>query len=840
MSQLFKWKRFWCSRSGYISLDDNGFMMDPEHRYSAFYNKDVGPFEEIQKFPCLILLGEPGSGKTTALHSEYEIYLQQNDNSSDKYFYKNLNEYGDEQRLIGEIFKSNEIIDWLENQYHLHLFLDSFDECLVEIPKLTAIFRKQFDRLKKHAKRLNLRICSRTGDWPETLTELFHSIWEKENVSVYELTPLRKKDVSEAAHSYGLDPSSFIKAIIEKEIQPLAINPLTLNLLLNEFKNNQKLPDSRKELFLRGCEHFCAEHNPDRRTGALTPKRRIVLASRIAAVMVFCKRSSIRTKATAFNENNTELTLSMLQEGQETTGSDHFHFNENDLRETITQTALFSSRGPYRFGFAHQSYAEFLAAYYLKLHSLSIEQIMSLIHLSDDPEQMVIPQLRETTAWLMSFAPELAKKKIQTDPQSLLYGGVEILESRYRKDLVDSLLKLFDEKKINSDWGLNSQYKHLKHPEIASQLKPFIEDTKKQVFVRRVAIDIAEKCEITELQDLLADIALKKSEHIRIRSQAAHAVGKIGDDNTCLRLKPLALEPQTEDKNDQLKGYALRMLWPKQIAIQELFGSLTPSKEHSFFGSYAMFLMHYFPDDLGIDDLPIALEWVKKNPGYIAIEQYHDLAEKILFKAWQHLDRPEILEAYAEAVIPRMENYLSIRPTSRAEIDEQEAPDLSDKTRKDLVRAVVRKGKSYQKNELFIYRMIDNRILFIEDLSWLIKELKAENDQDIKTIWVEILHVLCTSSYKTCADNLELIMQAMSECQMLAAKFRSLFEPIPLDSPQAQKMHSNYEEYLALEKERQELEYEQNKKISPPVNERINECLNRFESGDSNVSENDT
>src|SRR3990172_1045272 len=120
MSQLFKWKRFWCSRSGYISLDDNGFMMDPEHRYSAFYNKDVGPFEEIQKFPCLILLGEPGSGKTTALHSEYEIYLQQNDNSSDKYFYKNLNEYGDEQRLIGEIFKSNEIIDWLENQYHLH------------------------------------------------------------------------------------------------------------------------------------------------------------------------------------------------------------------------------------------------------------------------------------------------------------------------------------------------------------------------------------------------------------------------------------------------------------------------------------------------------------------------------------------------------------------------------------------------------------------------------------------------------------------------------------------------------------------------------------------------
>ncbi len=835
MYKIFPWKRFWCSRTGTISLNDNGFFLDPESEYAHFYHKDVEAFENIQKTSCLILLGEPGVGKTTTLNSEIKILSDQLVGKTDVLFHKNLNEYGDESRLIREIFESTIILEWLKGQYHLHLFLDSLDECLLEIPKLAAIFRNQSHKIKDHASRLSLRISCRTGDWPETLTNEFYAIWGKENVRTYELTPLRRKDVFEAAQTLGLDANCFIEAIEKKEIQSLAGNPITLNFLLEEFKNTQEFPGSKGELYLRGCEHLCTENNPDResaqRTGSLSPTRRLALASRLAAVMIFCNRSSILTKSNVSDLDETNLTLSMLQEGEETTGSYTFSFTERDMRETVKQTALFSGRGPNRFGFAHQSYAEFLAARYLALHQLSIQQIKSLIQLSNDPDQMVIPQLKETTAWLNSIVPEMAQETIKIDPQSMLSGDIESMESRFRRDLVESLLKQFEQQKISDgDWGRYSQYQKLKHPKLAFQLKPYIEDKTKDLLVRRVAIDIAEACEIKELQELLADIALDNSDVLHIREQAAHAVAQIADESTRLRLKPLALEDQPEDKDDGLKGSALRALWPNHLSAQEIFDTLTLPKRSNLYGSYAAFLMD-FPKQLKTEDLPSALKWVKKNPGGRGgtLRRYESLSENILFRSWQYLNRAEILDAYAEAIIPRLENYDSICPVPQTGVDDKTIPDLLLETRHNLIRAVISKIQTYR--NYLLSSVIDRpQILFDDDLRWLIEELNAEMDQGRKKIWVEVIHDIYRIDR---ADHTNLILQAMQESQPLAEKFKNTFETVSLDSESAQEMRSRYDKHKKLEEKHKQRKSEQKKKITPSVYERIKTCLDRFKSGDS-------
>ena len=165
MYQYFKWKRFWCSRTGTISLNDNGFLFDPESEYAHYYNKDVVAFETIQKTPCLILLGEPSFGKTTAINSEIIPYqIKTIEEKTDTLFYKDLNEYGDENRLIREIFESQTIHEWIEGKHYLHLFLDSVDECLIEIPNLISILRNRISEIRDHTNRLNLRISCRTGN----------------------------------------------------------------------------------------------------------------------------------------------------------------------------------------------------------------------------------------------------------------------------------------------------------------------------------------------------------------------------------------------------------------------------------------------------------------------------------------------------------------------------------------------------------------------------------------------------------------------------------------------------------------------------------------------------
>ncbi len=835
MCKLFNWKRFWCPRSGKISLNDNGFLLDPESEYAHYYNEDVVAFEKIQDTPCLILLGEPGSGKTTNLNSEISTLQNQTKGKTDVLFYKNLNEYGDESRLIREIFESPVIHKWLKGQHHLHFFLDSFDECLIEIPTLPAIFRNRINWWKDNVARFSLRISCRTGGWPETLSDEFSAIWGKKKIGVYELTPLRRKDVIKAAKAYGLDVQAFNEAIENKEIQPLAINPLSLNFLLNEFKNNHHLSHTRSELFLRGCVHLCTENNPDRefskRTNLLSPSRRLALASRIAAVMIFCNRSSIVTKSNIFELDESMLTISMFQEGEESTGNYTFSFTESDLQETVKQTALFSGRGPNRFGFAHQSYAEFLAARYLALHQLSISQIKSLIQISNDFDIMVIPQLKETTAWLSSIIPEMVQETIKTDPQAILSGDIESLEVKFRRDLVESLLNQFEQKKIlDSDWGRYIQYQKLKHPELASQLKPYIEDKEKHFLVRRVAVNIAEDCEIKEIQDLLADIALDDADAIHIRDQAAHAVVQIADDNTLLRLKPLAMELQPEDKDDQLKGSALRALWPKHLTAQELFDNLTPPKRSNLLGSYAGFLME-LPKQLKVEHLPFALKWTKKNliDGRSVLRRYENLTKNILFQAWHHLACPEILEAYAEAIIPRLENYLSIGPAPQGEIDKQTVPPLSDATRKNLIRIVVKKIKKYRKY-LFASVMDQPRILSDDDLEWLIEELNIESDQERKKIWVKMIHDIYRIDR---SDHTDLILQAMKDCPPLAEKFKSIFEAVPLNSPRAREMRENYEKHQKWKKEHEQRQAKKKKKITPSVYERIKTCLNRFEDGDS-------
>ncbi|MCP4264579.1 MAG: hypothetical protein GY777_03220 [Candidatus Brocadiaceae bacterium] len=818
-------------------MTDNGFFLDPESEYAHYHHKGVVAFEEIKKTPCLILLGEPGIGKSTTINSEILTLENQMLESDDELFYKNLNEYGDENRIISEIFESSTIQSWLKGHYHLHLYLDSMDECFLEIPKLAIIFKNQFHKFKDHASRLSLRISCRTADWPEILKNEFDIIWGEENVGVYELAPLRRKDVKEAAQASGLDSSGFIKAIEKKEIQSLAINPITLKFLLEGFINKQQFPDTRSELFLRGCKHLCTENNPDRQatqqTGTLSIAKRLTLASRIAAVMIFCIRSSIYLQENISDSKETDLTLQMLQEGEETTGDHTFSFAESDLREVVKYSALFSSRGPYRFGFAHQSYAEFLAARYLASHQFSIQQIKSLIQLSNDPNQMVIPQLKETTAWLCSIKPKVFQELIKSDPQSMLLSDITSMEPDLCRDLVESLLNKFEQQKIiDTDLGRYSQYQKLKHPDLNSQLKPYIKDKTKHFLVRRVAIDIAEECEVKSLQDLLVNVALDNSDMHQIRDQAAHAVSRIADGKARLRLKSLAMKEQQDDEDDQLKGSALRALYPGHLSTQEIFDVLTPPKRDNFFGSYAGFLMS-LPEQLRIEDLPTALKWAKKNPvertGFP--HQYTTLTERILFRAWNHLNEKEILEAYAETIIRRLENYLSICPPSRSGIEDQFPQPLSDETRKNLIKAIVSKVKKYKKHSL-VSSMVKPQLFFDNDMEWLIEELKEEKDQAKKEIWAELIHDVFRFDN---SDHIEVILQAIPGNNLLADKFQGYFEAVTIDSPLGKKMRISYEETKKREMELEQSEADQKKKITSTVYERIKTCLDRFENGDSDA-----
>ncbi|HEV3085467.1 MAG TPA: hypothetical protein VGY66_37285, partial [Gemmataceae bacterium] len=108
--------------------------------------------------------------------------------------------------------------------------------------------------------------------------------------AIFELVPLRRRDVTIAATAEGIDGEPFIDAVIRSGAQPLAIKPVTLNFLLSTYKARGGFPATQSELYAEGCQRLCAEMNPDRQdarqSGALSAEQRMAVAERIAAVMV--------------------------------------------------------------------------------------------------------------------------------------------------------------------------------------------------------------------------------------------------------------------------------------------------------------------------------------------------------------------------------------------------------------------------------------------------------------------------------------------------------------------------------------------------------------------------
>ena len=67
--QTYNWKRLWCPRTGSMSLADGGYLYVPVLQWPGI--SDAVPFGSIATTPCLVLLGEPGIGKSTTMKAEH-------------------------------------------------------------------------------------------------------------------------------------------------------------------------------------------------------------------------------------------------------------------------------------------------------------------------------------------------------------------------------------------------------------------------------------------------------------------------------------------------------------------------------------------------------------------------------------------------------------------------------------------------------------------------------------------------------------------------------------------------------------------------------------------------
>jgi hypothetical protein len=757
----------------------------------------LAPLEALQNWRSLALLGEPGIGKSTTLQEEADRVASLPADANVVSIYVDLRAFSSESLLCRRIFESDKFIAWKNGTSHLLLHLDSLDEALLRIDSIANLLASELPGLPTD--RLSIRIACRTAVWPAgTLGLVLNRIWG-EGSGAFELAPLRRRDVFTALEDCGIPTEDFMRALFAAQAVPFAIKPLTLKMLLTIYQQRGNLPNSNIELYKQGCLALCEESNRSRRDsgrrGNLNAGQRMRLAGRIAAATMLGNRFAVYT-GPEIDCPREDIPVSALAGSREEGAFAAFAATDDHVREVL-DTGLFSSRGEHRMGWAHQGYGDFLAAQYLFERGVPAETMLKALR---HPTGGLIPQLSGVAAWAASLSGGLRAALTADEPVALLRGDLSGWSAEDRAALVESLLDAVENKKVTDSPYSNAEaYAKLNHPGLAKQLRPFINNRQRGAIARRLALLIAEKCKLTELQPELLQVALDAEDDPHVRAGAVSALKRCGDASVPDLMRPLAAGQGRTDPQDDIKGNALDLLWPDHMTAAELFSLLTPSDDN-YIGSYALFQLT-LPDTLKSGDLLPAIRWATQliaQSGPMGGFRVKSLADAIMFRVWRCFESAELTQPFLDHVAVRLRNHGDLCHGS----DHDEQKIFSDSIRADDPRRhrflLALCARAIEPLQVYAYRRVG--LLLETDLEWLLS-IAPGGSAPAPDLNPETLCNLIQSAFDAGnEDHFAPVYAAAERWPDLRKRYAYCFEGVRLDSPDAVQARAQQEQLHELER----------------------------------------
>lgn len=829
-AQPYNWKRYWIPRDGGFSFDSQGFLLPPasDAEWARYWKTDAVGFDALLGNPCLVFLGEPGIGKSYAIRHALERTRAVRKDAGATILFRELSSYITDTLLVDDVFKSQEFASWQQHGGELHVFLDSFDECLQRVDSVAELLATQLERLPS-VQNLFFRIASRTAEWRAPLEDALRGRWGKESVGVYELAPLTRDQVLMAATVHLSKPEQFVEDVIVNEVVSFAIKPLTLDLLIRVWQEHGgSLPPTQREIYQQGSLALCSD-SEKRQTPKLrrelSAEQRLAVAAHIAAATFFCNRAAVWTGASEVQKPAADLSLAELATGFVTVKGQRVPVSEPALRETL-DTGLFTSRGRNRLGWAHQTYGEFLAARYLLQEGLTARQALDLLTHPHDADRKLIPQLQEVAAWAAVPGTELFNHLARVQPDVLLRSDVATADTRHKSALVEALMAAFAHDTVESDWwGMRKRFRKLAHPGLVQQLRGHLSNGQQAAEARVEAIAMVEACELHALIPLLAKLAINSDEAQAVRRWAAVTVAKSTDAKSKKRLRPLALGQTGTDPDDELRGAGLMACWPEHLTADELFSSLTEPNDR-IHGLYHAFLRDGLARKLAACDMPAALAWVESCPKRDASfdGRYGRLVTSILDRAADHIEAKGVLSPLASALLSRLRKHDFSHGTTPASLIKllETRPDL----RLKLAETMVQFFEDSNRDSMLMTRW-GLRLLVSDDLTWLIERMQSAPSPELQR---RFAHLVSWVFYPDDARRIDAVLEAAETSPVLIEVMPVWLKPMAIDSDEARKAR---ERHLDEQRHRKEVEKQRKPELlCPPPAERLIALLDQFEGGD--------
>lgn len=411
-------------------------------------------FGDYSEFPNIVLLGDPGAGKT-------HLFKQ--------FAAKNGATY----------LKVRQFINGVPLEGFQTLFIDALDEKRSghnSDDVVDDIVRSLFSLRPQ-----KVRISCRSQDWlGESDLSAFLPYFERTGgYVVLHLQQLSREEQTAILHDHGIEhPEKFLEEAEKHSAYEFLHNPQNL-LMLAEAVKEGNWPRTRSELFHSATQLLLTEHSKEhtrQNSGIYTSDELEHPAGSICALRILSDVSGISLLPNDIRpEYRSYRTIPF--------------FSHEIIRATLSRRVFAAGDELETVDYSHRTIAEYLAAKWLASiveKGLPLGRLRSLLGFEGYPSS----ELRGLHAWLAVFLPQYANVFIQADPYGVLtYGDAASLSTVDKQSLLVALSKLSESDPWFRNHGFSSNLNGFVSEEMEAHLRLIIHDLKSRFSLRMLILE---------------------------------------------------------------------------------------------------------------------------------------------------------------------------------------------------------------------------------------------------------------------------------------------------------------------------------------------------------------
>lgn len=374
------------------------------------HEKEYSELEVIEAFQVIIILAEPGAGKSSLLES-FSSHLSI-------------------KKKTANIFNSRNNHD--KNSI---LIIDALDELVrVDQSAISNLLGKAAD-----LEPTKTIISSRSSEWEESYTNLVRDIFEIEP-KVFRLSPFNESEQQQIFENYKVEENfkNFESEVKKYNLEQLLSNPQFLKIFADAYIESNRVFSDRKSIFSQAVMALAKETN-----NAFNVRNDLPILKKIESTEeIFAKLLLSGSEGVSTNVDSLDTLYPRIDS--------LIKLDNTDLYPSLLSSRLFKlAENESLHQPSHKIIAEFTAANYLvkKINAdrnhISLHQCLSIIA----PNGIVRDELRGLVAWMAALGDKFIQETlIDVDPYAVLANGdPSQLLSSSKKYLLEKLTCLVKE-----------------------------------------------------------------------------------------------------------------------------------------------------------------------------------------------------------------------------------------------------------------------------------------------------------------------------------------------------------------------------------------------------------